>query len=68
MNLTSSGETELQLAIDILADMVFRFLKEQTVPQIKETVTKLMEHEEDELLQWELTAELLGTTEFRMVS
>lgn len=68
MNLTSSGETELQLAIDILADMVVRFLKEQTVPQIKEMVTKLMEHEEDELLQWELTAELLGTTEFRMVS
>ncbi|MNO05485.1 hypothetical protein D3C81_2268890 [compost metagenome] len=54
--------------MDILTDMIVRYLRSQASPQVKAAVLAQMEREEEARLEWEMTAELLGTTDFRLVS
>ncbi|MFD1775442.1 hypothetical protein ACFSF2_16315 [Paenibacillus rhizophilus] len=68
MDIQVTQETGLSLAMDILADMIVRYLNIQAPPQVRAAVLELMEREEEDRLHWELTAELLGTKDFRLVS
>ncbi|WP_042198115.1 hypothetical protein [Paenibacillus camerounensis] len=68
MDIQVSDPTDWSLAMDILTDMIVRYLKSQASPQVRTAVLAHMEREEEARLEWEMTAELLGTTDFRLVS
>ncbi|QWU16243.1 hypothetical protein SAMN04487895_11485 [Paenibacillus sophorae] len=68
MDIRATNETDLSLAIDILADMIVRYLRKQAPPLVRAAVLQLMEWEEEERLAWEMTADLLGTADFQLVS
>ncbi|THF74124.1 hypothetical protein [Cohnella fermenti] len=59
-------ESELQLVLDILSDMIFKYLEKQASPELRAATLAIMEEEQQEQLDWEMTCELLGTTEFRI--
>jgi hypothetical protein len=69
---TTSEQRELDLAIDLLSDMICRFLaleeKQNEKKQILQQVFRLIEEEEEELLDYEMTVELLGTEDFIRVA
>lgn len=68
MNTPLSSETSMGLALDILADIIVHYMNRQAPPQVRAAILERIEREAEEQLMWELTAELLGTTDFRMVS
>ena len=68
MDTQVTNVTDLNLALDILADMIVRYLNKQASPKVRAAALEFMEWEEEEILNWELTAKLLKTTDFRLVS
>jgi hypothetical protein len=72
MKLAITNNTKLTLAFDILADMILSFIGKKeyrSVPsEIREVVLAIMDSENEEQLNDELTAELLETTDYRLIA
>ncbi|MFC5703069.1 hypothetical protein ACFPVX_17405 [Cohnella faecalis] len=62
------AEARCKLALDILSDMISKHLAKQASPELREATLAIMEKETEEQLDFEMTSELLVTTDFRVRS
>lgn len=58
----------LSLAFELLADIIIKYLDKQAPPNLRDEVFAIMEREIEEQLDFEMTAELLGSADFCLVS
>jgi hypothetical protein len=69
MDITLDQQKNTDLAIDLLSDLVCRFLQKETEKkQILRLIHSMIRSEDEEYLHFELTAELLGTRAFVVVA
>jgi hypothetical protein len=63
-----STDVKLALAFDILSDMVLKYLSKLAGPELREATLAIAEKEMEDQLDFEMTCELLGTADFRIVA
>jgi hypothetical protein len=72
MDIATTNNTKLMLAFDILADMILSFVGKKesrsVPPDVRETVLAIMDCESEDLLDDEMTTELLGTMDYRLIA
>lgn len=72
MTLVVTNNAHLTLALEMLADMILSYSARQerysVPPEDRETVLAMMDREDEEQLDAEMTAELLQTTDFRLIA
>lgn len=68
MTKASSSDVQLSLAFDMLADMILKHFAKPPPEEVRKAILDIMEQETEEQLDFELTVELLGTDDFRVVA
>lgn len=66
MDETQAHDTRVQLTLDLLSDIILKHLVKQASPALREATLAVMEMEIEEQLDFEMTSELLGCTDFRV--
>lgn len=72
MEIACTGSARTTLAFEMLADMILSFTakKERRTapPEVREAILTLMDKDSEEQLDSEMTAELLNTTDYRLIA
>lgn len=72
MESTTTNKTELDLAFEMLADMILSFIakKERRAasPEVREALMAIMEKESEDQLDHEMMSQLLNTAEYRQIA
>lgn len=64
MQADPNAEARCKLALDILSDIISKHLAKQASPDLREATLAIMEKDSEDQLDFEMTSELLGTTDF----
>lgn len=72
MELAVTNNAQLTLAFEMLADMILSYTAQRerysAPPEVRETILAMMDSEIEEQLDTEMTAELLQTTDYRLIA
>lgn len=67
MQVDTNAEARHKLTLDILSDMILKYMAKQASPELREATLAIMEKETENQLDFEMTSDLLGTTDFRVL-
>jgi len=68
MQESPNTDVKIAFAFDILSDLILKYLKKQAGPELREATLAIAEKEMEDQLDFEMTCELLGTADFRIVA